>query len=214
MSGNRQSMALGFLFLALVAFEQHQIIAFVLLTLVASLFHASAVLMLPIGLLSFTRNGPVRALLLLTSSVLGFYLLRGTFSVYVSRYSLDKIQSTGIWYRLAMNALPAAVFLSFQRRFSFEEHERILWRNLSILSIAVAPLVFIIPSSTALDRIILYFFPLQFAVFTRLPYSLDTSRKSIGSSIMVVIAYAAAIQLVFLSFGKFASYYVPYHSIL
>src|SRR4051794_20538653 len=53
MSGNRQALALGIFFFALNAFERRQLAKFILLTMFAALFHASAIVMLPIGLLSY-----------------------------------------------------------------------------------------------------------------------------------------------------------------
>lgn len=213
MSGNRQSLALGFLFFALNAFERQHVLRFVLLTFVAAMFHASAILMLPIGLFSFTRNGPLRALLLLIAAITAYSVLRGAFGTYANRYRVENIQSSGVWFRVAMNALPAALFLRYQRMFQLEEHERVLWRNISICSLLLIALVFVIPSSTAVDRLILYFFPLQFVVLSRMPYVLSADQKALRLNTCALVIYAALIQFVFLGFGKFASYYVPYNSI-
>jgi len=213
MSLNRQSVALGFLFFALNAFERHRVLRFMLLTLAAALFHASAILMLPVGLLSFARNGLQRAILLIIASGIAFKSLDYTVSLYAARYGALRFQSSGVWYRLAMNTLPSFIFLGFQRRFSLIEHDRILWRNVSFISISMILIIFLIPSSTAIDRILLYLFPLQFVVFGRLPYILDPERKPARWIILAVIAYAFSIQMVFLNFGKFSEYFVPYKTI-
>jgi hypothetical protein len=213
MSGNRQSLALGFLFFALNAFERRQLNRFLLFMVIAALFHGSIMLMVPICLLSYTRNGLQRALLLLAAALLAYYFFYDVFSIYVRRYSSDKIQSTGVAYRLAMNGLSAVLFLLFQRRFGFDDHERSLWRNISIVTLALGALVALVPSSTAVDRFLLYLFPLQFVVLSRAPTALSYGRQFAGQLTMLVILYAAVVQVIFLQFGTFASYYLPYRSI-
>src|SRR5690242_4422479 len=56
MSATRQATALGFVFLALVAFSDRRTLAFLGWTAVAALFHASAILTLPFAGLSFAKN--------------------------------------------------------------------------------------------------------------------------------------------------------------
>jgi hypothetical protein len=213
MSGNRQSLALGFLFFALNAFERRQLNRFLLFAIVAALFHGSVLLIVPLCLLSYSRNGLQRALLLLTAGLLAYYFFQDVFSIYARRYSSEKIQSTGVAYRLAMNGLSAVIFLLFRRQFGFDDHERSLWRNISIVTLALVAVVVILPSSTAVDRFLLYLFPLQFVVLSRIPTVLSHSRQSAGQLTLLVICYAAAVQVIFLQFGTFASYYLPYRSI-
>lgn len=214
MSGNRQSLALGFLFFALNAFERRQLNRFLLLALIAALFHGSVLLMVPLCLLSYSHNSLQRALLLAIAAGLAIYFFKDVFGTYTHRYSSEKIQSTGVAYRLAMNGLSAIIFLIFQRRFQLDEHERAVWRNISIASLALVVVLVLVPSSTAIDRFLLYLFPLQFLVLSRLPSALSYSRQQAGQLTIAVILYAAVVQLIFLEFGTFASYYIPYRSIL
>jgi hypothetical protein len=111
-----------------------------------------------------------------------------------------------------MNALAAAVYFVFRNKLSFPEHQAKLWRNFSICTVALVGLALVIPSSTAVDRFLLYLFPLQFAVLGRLPRALVPERSPSFATV-VVIAYAAAVQIMFLNFGTYSSYYVPYRSI-
>jgi hypothetical protein len=213
MSGDRQSVALGLLFFAFNAFERGRLLGFALLLLVGALFHGSVILMLPLCLLSYTQNALQRIVLLAGGAVLGYYFSRDAFSIYALRYSTDALQSTGVAFRLAMNALAAILFLLFHRRFDLEIHQHTLWRNISFCSLALIPLLIVFPSSTAIDRFLLYLFPLQFVVLSRLPKALSAERQSLGQLTLAIIGYAALVQAVFLSLGKFASFYVPYRSI-
>ena len=214
MSGDRQSLALGFLFFALNAFEDGKLTRFVALVLIASTFHGSVLLMIPLCLLSHTTSGLQRSVLLLAGVGLGYYFFREAFTVYAHRYSNEKIQSTGVAYRLAMNVLSAVIFLAIGKRFAVPAHVAKLWRNISLCTLALVVVLALVPSSTAVDRFLLYFFPLQFFVLSRLPNAATEDRHAAGQVTMLVVVYAALVQFVFLNFGTFAPAYVPYKSIL
>lgn len=213
MSGDRQSVALGLLFFALNFFEREQLFRFFILILLAAAFHGSVLLVLPLCLLSYARNGFQRALLLLVALAVGYYFFREAFNIYAGRYSSERIQSTGVAYRLAMNAMSAVIFLTFQHRFELDDHQAKLWRNISLCTLALIGLLVFFPSSTAIDRFLLYLFPLQFVVLSRVPKVLTADRHAAGQYTLMVTAYAALVQVTFLIMGKFASYYIPYRTI-
>jgi hypothetical protein len=213
LSGLRQSAALGFLFFALNEFERGRLIRFTLLLVIGASFHASAVVMLPICLLSYTRNNLQRAVLLLVAALLASHFLADTFAIYARRYGSTAIQSSGVLYRVAMNGLAAVLFLGFRNRFTMEEHERRLWRNFSLLTFGLAAILLFVPSSTAVDRLLLYLFPLQLVVLSRVPLVLGRERQAAGQLSWAIIVYSAAIQAVFLLFGVAAAGYVPYRTI-
>jgi hypothetical protein len=75
-------------------------------------------------------------------------------------------------------------------------------------------LVVLVPSSTAVDRFLLYLFPLQFFVLSRMPRALAETRNSAAQLTGLVIGYAALVQITFLFFGTFSTAYLPYRSIL
>jgi hypothetical protein len=82
-----------------------------------------------------------------------------------------------------------------------------------LCTLAFALALALAPSSTALDRLLLYFFPLQFFVLSRVPQLVRQDRQVAGQATLVVAANAALVQIVFLSFGTFATSYVPYRTI-
>ena len=113
-----------------------------------------------------------------------------------------------------MNALAALLFLFFRKRLALTEDQQKLWRNISLCTLGLIILLAVVPSSTAIDRFLLYFFPLQFVVLSRLPNSLTQERYAVGQITLVIIAYAALVQFTFLTFGTFAYAYLPYRSLL
>jgi len=213
MSGDRQSVALGIMMFALNAFERRRLTWFVILILLAATFHGSIVLVLPICLLSYTRNGLQRTLLLLIAGLLAYYFFQEAFSTYARRYTSEVIQSSGVAYRLAMNSLAALLYLIIGPRFGLPPHEAKLWRNISLATLGLVILLAVFPSSTAIDRFLLYLFPLQFLVLSRLPQAVTADRQHTGQLTFAIVAYAALVQFIFLTFGTFSQYYIPYRSL-
>src|SRR5690349_10537680 len=171
MSGVRQASALGFVFLALIALQRQQAIKFLGYMAAAAAFHASAILVLPLAGLSFARNR-LQATVLIALIVAGaVYMLSSAFAVYSERYlSTYTIRSSGTLVRVGMNLVPALIFLAFRKRFPIQEHESLLWRNMSIAVLASLVVLNFIASTTALDRLVLYLFPLQLFVFGWMPW--------------------------------------------
>jgi hypothetical protein len=112
-----------------------------------------------------------------------------------------------------MNAMSALAFLIMPTRFGLNEHEMKLWRNISLTTLGLVLLLAVFPSSTAIDRFLLYLFPLQFVILSRLPRALSVNQQSAVQLTPLVIGYAAVVQATFLILGAFASYYIPYKSI-
>jgi hypothetical protein len=69
-------------------------------------------------------------------------------------------------------------------------------------------LYFILPSSTAVDRLALYALPLQVVVMSRLPILI----RSEFAGKALIISYCSAILFVWLNFGANAMGWVPYRA--
>ncbi|HET9812331.1 MAG TPA: EpsG family protein [Sphingomicrobium sp.] len=214
MSGTRQATAIGFVFFALVAFMEKRTRAFIAWTLVASLFHASAILTLPLAGLSFARNR-FQAILWLSAIVLvGFVFLGAPFATYTLHYFTETLQSSGTIYRIAINLLASLLYLLLiARRADIPDHERALWRNFALAALAAIPLLPLVPSSTSLDRLMLYLTPLQIFALTMLPY---TALRGTSPAVIIlpILAYLAAILFVFLNFAVNAEFFIPYRMYL
>ncbi|MEO7247511.1 MAG: hypothetical protein ABIW31_03575, partial [Novosphingobium sp.] len=69
-------------------------------------------------------------------------------------------------------------------------------------------------SSTAVDRIALFFSIIQIVAFGRIMGLLSVSPRMVLLTRLIMISIAAAVQIVWLGFGTHAIYWVPYKSIL
>ena len=214
MSATRQATAIGFVFLALVSFRNGSTRGFLGWIMMAALMHASAIIVLPFAGLSLAQNRFQSGALILITAVAGYYLFGATLGDYSRDYLGEYVStSTGTVYRIAMNVVPAVIYLLVSRRLPFQERERTLWRNFSLLAIISLPLMFVIQSSTALDRLLLYAFPLQIMMLAWLPYLF---RKAIQQKLIIIsiLFYLGAQQYVFLNYATHAHRFIPYRNVL
>ena len=80
-----------------------------------------------------------------------------------------------------------------------------------MLSLATLPMLSI--SATGVDRVALYFIPLQMFVFSRLPF-VGGNTNSFNVILFGTVAYYALVQFVWLNFAANASYWLPYRNFL
>lgn len=207
MGYTRQAAALGWALMGLHALGQRRNVGFVVPVLIGATFHKSAVLLLPIAALAASRSRLWTWIWVGVTTVLGAQLLllehtEHLWNVYVE----EEMESQGGQIRVAMNAVPAVLFLLFRRKISPREGERRLWTWLSLAALACVPLVAV--ASTAVDRVALYFIPLQMFVFSRLH---QVVRKQSAPFVLTgVVLYYAAVQAVWLNFATHADYWVPH----
>ena len=124
----------------------------------------------------------------------------------VRNYIGAEYASQGAGIRVAMNILPAALFLLQQHRFGFSERERKVWRNFSLAAFLFLILLFVLPSTTAVDRLALYATPLQIAVLSRVPMSY----RSRGLGTILIVLYSFAVQFVWFNYAANADAWIPY----
>ncbi len=209
MGYTRQSAALGFALLGLAALGQQKVPVFVIWILIGAAFHKSAVLLLPIAALSAARNRAWTFFWVAMTSIAGAYFFVADDSeTLVKNYIETEYQSQGGIIRVTMNAIPAAIFLLWQRRLDIDESERKLWFWLSLFALACLPLLAILPS-TAVDRVALYFIPIQMHVFSHL-HRIAKSTMGRTRIVVAVVAYYALVQYVWLNYAAHSRYWVPY----
>lgn len=208
MGYTRQAAALGLLMVGLAGLLRNGSIArLVCWTVLAALFHKSAIICLP--LVAFTgQRGKFVDLVLLASAGIALYtiLLQDSIDLLVKNYIGARYSSAGAAIRISMSLLPSLIFLLFRRRLGFDEAEDKLWRNFSFVAIGATVALLLSPSSTAVDRVALYLLPIQFVVLARIPGVLVS--RSLGT--LLVTAYSAAVLFTWLNFAVYADKWIPY----
>jgi hypothetical protein len=178
--------------------------------IIATLFHSSAAFALPLAALG-SRQGRWSQIILVPAAIYGLYSFRleGAFDRY-RIYLNPSLQSQGAAIRIVLCVIPAVIYFIFRKRLQFSPPEAIIWRNFSLASFLLLGLLFVLPSSTPVDRIGLYVVPLQLAVLSRA--SLLTKDRVSGRA--GVIAYSGVLLVGWLNFSQFAASWIPYRSYL
>lgn len=215
MGYTRQATALGFEMLGLVALSRKSVVLFVVWALLAATFHKTAVVLIPLVALVNARNRVWAVLWGGVGLAAGYYaLLDSDADKLVRNYVGTAMSSSGGIIRVLMNAVPALLLLVWRRRFTYNPGDEQLWFWMAIISLALLVAVVATPSSTAVDRIALYFLPIQIFVFSNLPVVLRKQFGGARSVILGVLCYYALVQFVWLNYANNVWGWVPYGSAL
>jgi hypothetical protein len=214
MGYSRQGMALGFAMLGLMALERGSVRKFAFWILVATAFHRSALLLLPIAALTETKNRIWIAFWIGVLAIVGYMaFLEQDVTVLYTNYIERGYESQGALIRLGMNAVAAGLFLTLQKRFQIAAESVALWRWISVLSLILFMAYFLSPgSSTALDRLGLYLLPLQVFLFSHLPGVLG--RRKAKPWVILIIGYSIAVLFVWLNYAGNNYAWLPYRNYL
>lgn len=208
MGYTRQSVALGFELLALVALMDAKLRRFVFFIICGALFHKSAMLLLPLAFLASSRNRVWTLMWVsLTGAAMGVAILFDHYEILWQNYVKDQMVSEGGPIRVAMNALPAALLLLFRKRLMPDGEAGRLWFWMAVFSLACIPLVAL--ASTAVDRVALYFMPIQLYVFSGVHRLFDDRLFKTVAVVSVVLGYGL-VQWVWLNFAIHAFAWLPY----
>jgi len=212
MGYSRQGVAIGLAMLGFVALERSgSKMSFVIWITLAASFHKTALVLVPIAALSSDRGRIWTATWVGAATLLLYYLyLEDSVDHLVSGYIEAEYQSQGATIRVAMNALPAALFLLTRRRFRLKPSGLRLWTIMALVALGFVVLLSISPSSTAVDRMALYLIPIQLFVLSRLPEAFPAKSAGVNPMTLAVIGYSAAVQLVWLNFAAHSRAWIPY----
>ena len=202
--------------LALTSLIKSKNFSFLIYIFIAATLHKSAIILLPIVGFAVSRSRFLTFFFGFLFLVLGYYLfLQDAIERLIYAYIDSGLQSEGALIRLAMNAIPGILFLIYRRRYIFTyKHETNLWSTFSYFSIFLLLAYFFFPSSTVLDRIALYFLPLQIVFFSSLPYAVTSIKFFQQFLVFLVISYYFFVLSVWLFFASHSFSWIPYQSII
>jgi hypothetical protein len=211
MGYTRQAVAIGFILAGLADFERGTLTRFIFYMLLATAFHKSAIVVVPLVALTAARNRFMTGVLLLFTALLLYYLfVQASVDKLMTNYVAAEYQSQGAAIRVAMNLPPAVLFLTFYKRFQLSEQQAKLWRNFALGALLALAVLLFTNSSTAVDRLALYLIPLQMFVFGRLPSAFPDRGRLNAQIIVGIVVYSAAIQFVWLNYAANVDSWIPY----
>lgn len=215
MGYTRQGTALGFAMIGLVLLGRNRRLWFAVFILLATSFHKTAIILLPIAALAASQKKIQVFFWIL------IIFLAGYFSAFFSQierliqyYIQEEYQSEGAFIRLMMLFFPSLILLTWPHRFLINPTELRLWKVCALISLALTALFFVSNSSTAIDRIALYMLPIQLVVFSYLPEFFGHSGEQRQWIVISSITYYLIVLLVWLNFAFYSIYWQPYKSLL
>lgn len=211
MGYSRQGVAIGLVMLGLVALADKSVLKFVFWVGLAAMFHKSAVILVPLAALASTRRRFFTLCWVVSTTALMFgLLLQESVDGLVAGYVGAEYESSGAAIRVAMNALPAAVFLLLRKRFVLTPEQRTFWTWMAWSALGFIVLLYVSPSSTAVDRVALYWIPLQLFVWSRVPDAIGRPGGANTFWVYSVVGYSATVYFVWLYFATYSYLWLPY----
>jgi EpsG family len=212
MGYTRQSVAIGFAMLAMVALiYKSNFWRFLAWIAIAATFHKSAVILVPLGLALGTKRPWLKWIgVCLAAPLLFVLLLQESVDNLIHGYIDLEYSSSGAGIRVAMNAIPAAIFLFYKNHFIVTEKQHKFWLWLSISALGFVALLEVSPSSTAVDRLALYWIPLQLFVWPQLPDILGKIGRKNSIWVTMVFSYGLLVMTGWLFFAQTAFAWIPY----
>jgi len=212
MGYTRQAVSVGLILLSLIALERRAFVRYVLFIALATLFHRSALIMIPLGFMLFTKGWFTRSLLIL---IVAYVLWDGLVAEEVDEmwqtYVEGQMVSQGAQIRVLMNLVPSIILLAYFKDWRRTFPDYWFWFWIAVGSLLAVGLVAF--ASTAVDRIALYFLPIQLVVFARLPYILRDKLNPRLLRAGIVAGYALVLY-VWLNYADHAYAWVPYRNYL
>jgi hypothetical protein len=215
MNYTRQSVAIGIVLVAFVALSRGQFVRFLVWVAVAALFHRTAVIVMPLGVLVTFRNRFVAAGMILVGLALAYRLLNDQVEQLSALYLERGAESGGALLRLVVGLVPSVLFLWF-----FRSRGRALgptfrlWRIAALANVVLFLMVFVAPSSTAVDRVGLYFLPVQLFAASAFHYVYFGSRTDGALYTAGLTAVNLAYMIVWFRYADHSDAWLPYSTLL
>ena len=212
MGYTRQGVALGLVMWGLASLEHKKFIRFLVFIALATSFHKSAVLMIGFGM--FTQGkGKLFKVIAVIATGIGIWLsfVEEESTSLWKNYVEEEMKSEGALIRAMLNFIPALFLLAFRKKWKMYFKDYTLWLMVALAS--VTSVVAVQFASTAVDRMALYFIPIQIVVYARLPFLAKEILSPKVTTSLIVLFYAL-ILLVWLNYGANARYWVPYKNML
>jgi len=211
MGYTRQGVAIGIAMVAMVALGYGRTFRFVAWIIIASLFHKSAIILVPMAALAGAKRKAFKFVWVgISCIILYLLLLQETLSFWQLGYIESEYQSSGAAIRIIMSAVPALILLIFKKRFALSANLQSFWSLMAWTALILVVFLILTPSTTAIDRIALYWIPLQLFVLSRIPNSIGRPNSKNAIWVFAVVAYSATIHFVWLVYADTVHAWLPY----
>ena len=214
MGYTRQGTAVGVILWGLVDLMKGNTGRYYMYIVIAVLFHKTALIMLPIGVLYKIDSKSI--LIFIAIFVFFVIFVYGIFKesfehMFYFYVTIEYKHSQGAILRTFMTFLSSMIFLIFGRKYREKFDDYKLWFIFSIIGLAKFPAAYFY--SMVADRFAVYFLGIQLVALSRVPVLIESIYNRTIFVIGAAVIYAASL-FVWLIFGKHASFWLPYQNIL
>lgn len=211
----RQAAAIGFILLAIASFDHAKPLRTSLYLIAAIGFHSTAIIVFPLFAYALTRRYRALAVAFAGIGVAAYvFVLLPRLETFEAGYLDAEYESGGALVRILMSVAPSALLLLRWRNFAASTKVRSVWITMALANFVCLAVVLVSPASAAVDRLALFFAPMQMFVFGIFRDLYPLPDKFILAARVAMIAVAAMVQVVWLVYATHASYWVPYQSLL
>lgn len=210
----RQGAAIGIMLLAIASMDRSNPIRTVVYLAISVAFHSTAALTIPLFVFGMAPRNKLLATVIGMVGAAAFVLvLAPRLQSFELGYIDAEYDSTGTAARLVMSVVPSALIVLRWRQFLVGAKARPVWLMIAIANFLAVVALVLSPSSTAVDRIALFFSVIQMAAFGEFRALIGVSDRTAQLVRLALIAVAIAVQSVWLIFGTHAIFWVPYQSL-
>lgn len=210
----RQGAAIGMMLLAIASVDEARPLRTMIYLVIAIAFHSTAALVIPLFVFGMARRNKVLAAFAGLVGAAAFVLVLaprlGSFEL---GYLDTEYDSSGTATRIAMSLVPSALIVMRWRHFVAGERARPIWLMIALANFVALVALALSPSSTAVDRIALFFSVIQMAAFGEFRALAGVTDSMAHFTRVILVAVAVAVQSVWLIFGTHAIFWVPYQSL-
>ena len=214
MSGIRQAIALGIIFVLFARWERHGTLARTLFVFLASLFHFSAIFVLIYVALASRAQPVIKAVGLLVVGAILLFMARYKLEA-VEAYSRlyvgaeQKLSAPGAIVQIAPIAFAGLLYLLVRRAWVRVNGDNPLDRTLAWSPLLIAPLVPF--TSVGAYRFALYFWPFAMGVWAGAPALIESGTgRLFYRGVVLVVAFAMLVGWLLFANNSFA--WLPYQS--
>lgn len=211
----RQGAAIGLILIAIANLDRSRPLRTIGFLVLATGFHSAAALALPVFAWALVKRNKVLAVFgTLVAAAIFVFVLAPRIGTFEQGYVEAEYDSGGATVRVMMGLLPSLLILARWRSFAASPRVRSVWLLMALANVGALVGLVLSPSSTAVDRIALFFSVIQLAAFGEFRGLVGISERMVLITRLALIGVAAAVQMVWLVFGTHAVYWVPYKSVL
>jgi len=211
MGSTRQSVALGLVFWGLSYLQQGKVFKYFMLVCFGTLFHKSALVMLPFIFFTRKRINLFHLVVLIILGTLIALKIIPYFIDYWTNYVIHLQTSKGGTPRIWMNVIPVLMAFFFHKSIKAISPDYKLWQMMSLAILVCIPVVEF--ASTATDRVATYFSAIQLVLWTRI-VAVQSTPFNRSVWVFLIISYYALAHYVWLNYAVTKDWWVPYNNIL